>query len=79
MFVELVYEKRNVEELGGARKIIPAEMTNRVCQILPDADAKVKLVQTNGLNSDVSKCDQKKLNRMLENMFEEADMWLVSD
>jgi len=50
-----------------------------VCQILPDADSKVELMQINGLNSDVSKCDQEKLNRMLEDMSEEADMWLFSD
>lgn len=36
-------------------------------------------MQTNGVNSDISKCDQGKLNRMLEDMFEEVNMWLVSD
>lgn len=35
-------------------------------------------MQSNGLNSDASKSDREKLNRMLEEMFEEADMWLVS-
>ncbi|HHJ4498514.1 TPA: DinI-like family protein, partial [Escherichia coli] len=33
----------------------------------------------NGLNSDASKSDREKLNRMLEEMFEESDMWLVAD
>lgn len=34
-------------------------------------------MQTNALNSDANKNDREKLNRMLEEMFEEADIWLV--
>lgn len=79
MFVELVYDKRNVEGLQGAREIILTELTKRVHQIFPDAEVKVKPMQANGLNSDASKSDREKLNRMLEEMFEEADMWLVSE
>lgn len=48
-------------------------------QIFPDAEVKVKPMQANGLNSDASKSDREKLNRMLEEMFEESDMWLVSE
>jgi hypothetical protein len=40
---------------------------------------KVKPMQANGLNSDASKSDREKLNRILEEMFEESDMWLVSE
>jgi len=54
-------------------------VTKRVNQIFPDAEVKVKPMQANGLTSDASKSDREKLNRMLEEMFEEADMWLVSD
>lgn len=36
-------------------------------------------MQANALNSNASKSDREKLNRMLEEMFEEADMWLISD
>ncbi|MDA8479930.1 DinI family protein [Citrobacter sp. Awk 4] len=79
MFVELIYDKRNVEGLEGAREIIQAELTKRVHQIFPDADVKVKPMQANSLNSDASKSDREKLNRMLEEMFEEADMWLIDD
>lgn len=79
MFVELVYDKRNVEGLQGAGEIILAELTKRVHKIFPDAEVKVKPMQANGLNSDASKSDREKLNRMLEEMFEEADMWLVSE
>ena len=68
MFVELVYDKRNVEGLEGAREIILAELTKRVHQIFPDAEVKVKPMQANGLNSDASKSDREKLNRMLEEM-----------
>jgi hypothetical protein len=45
----------------------------------PDAEVRVKPMQANGLNSDASKSDREKLNRMLEDMFEESDMWLVSE
>ncbi|MEG6062878.1 DinI family protein [Enterobacter asburiae] len=79
MFVELAYDKRNVEGLVGAREIIMAELTKRVHQIFPAAKVRVKTMQANGMNSDASKSDREKLNRMLEEMFEEADMWLVSE
>ncbi|GJK12849.1 virulence protein msgA [Enterobacter roggenkampii CHS 79] len=79
MFVELVYDKRNVEGLTDAREIILNELTKRVQWIFPDAEVKVKPMQANGLNSDASKSDREKLNRMLEEMFEEVDMWLASD
>lgn len=66
MFVELVYDKRNVAGLAGAREIILAELTKRVHQIFPDAEVRVKPMQANALNSDASKSDREKLNRMLE-------------
>ncbi|HHY3037066.1 TPA: DinI family protein [Enterobacter hormaechei subsp. steigerwaltii] len=77
MLVELVYDKRNFVGLEGARDIILDELTKRVHQIFPDAEVRVKPMQANGLNSDASKSDREKLNRMLEDMFEESDMWLV--
>jgi len=79
MFVELVYDKRNVAGLPGASDIILNELTKRVHRIFPDAVVKVKPMQANGLNSDASKSDREKLNRMLEEMFDEADMWMVSE
>lgn len=79
MFVELIYDKRNVAGLAGAREIILDELTRRVHRIFPDAEVKVKPMQANGLNSDASKSDREKLNRMLEEMFDEADMWLVAE
>ncbi|EAN8972082.1 DinI family protein [Salmonella enterica] len=70
MFVELVYDKRNVEGLEGASEIILAELTKRVHQIFPDAEVRVKPMQGNALNSDASKSDREKLNRLQEDMFE---------
>lgn len=79
MFVELVYDKRNVAGLPGAKEIILSELTKRVHRIFPDAEVKVKPMQANGLNSDASKSDREKLNRMLEDMFDESDMWLTNE
>lgn len=79
MFVELVFDKRNVAELDGAAEMIKAELTKRVHAIFPAADVRVKPMQANSLNTDASKSDKEKLNRMLEEMFEESDQWLVTD
>ncbi|UAN58920.1 DinI family protein [Serratia sp. JSRIV004] len=79
MFVELVFDKRNVSEIPGAAEIIKAELTKRVHRIFPDAEVRVKPMQANGINTDASKSEKEKLNRMVEEMFEEADQWLVTD
>lgn len=79
MFVELVYDKRNVAGLPNAAEIIRNELEKRVHALFPEADVRVKPMQANGLNSDASKSDREKLNRMLEEIFEEADQWLVTD
>ena len=79
MFVELVYDKRNVENLPGAKNIILAELTKRVHKIFPGADVRVKPMQANALNSDCTKTEKERLNRMIEEVFEEADMWMVAD
>jgi len=36
-------------------------------------------MQANGLNRDASKSYLEKMNRILEMMFEEIDMWMVAD
>ncbi|EDX5493909.1 virulence protein [Salmonella enterica] len=79
MFVELVYDKRNVEGLTGAKNIILNELTKRVHRIFPDADVVVKPMQANALNNDCTKMEKERLNRMQEEIFGESDMWLVSD
>ncbi|EIS9341009.1 DinI family protein [Salmonella enterica subsp. enterica serovar Saintpaul] len=79
MFVELVYDKRNVEGLEGASEIILAELTKRVHQIFPDAEVRVKPMQGNALNSDASKHEKEQISRTVQEMFEEAEFWLVSE
>lgn len=79
MFVELVYDKRNVEGLPGAKEIILAELTRRVHRVFPEADVRVKPMESSAVNSDCTKSEKEKLNRLVEEMFEEAEFWLVSE
>ncbi|WP_440481654.1 DinI-like family protein [Serratia marcescens] len=79
MFVELIFDQRNVKGLPDAAEIIKAELRRRVHRVFPDAEVKVKPMQTNGLISDANKSDREKLNRLLEDMFEESEQWLMSD
>ncbi|AVN34577.1 DinI-like family protein [Serratia marcescens] len=79
MFVELIFDQRNVKGLPDAAEIIKAELRRRVHRVFPDAEVKVKPMQTNGLISDANKSDREKLNRLLEDMFEESEQWLISD
>lgn len=77
MFVELVFDKRNVDGMDNADEIILAELTKRVHRFFPAADVRVKPMQANDLNTDANKAEKEKLNRLLEEMFEESDQWLV--
>lgn len=79
MFVELVYDKRNVAGLAGAQEIILAELTRRVQRVFPDAEVRVKPMQTNAVNSDCSKFEKERLNRLIEEMFDEVEFWLVCE
>ena len=80
MFVELVYDKRNFDGLPDAKDIILGELTKRVRRILPNADVRVKPMMTlPSNNTDASKHEKEQISRAVLEMFEEADMWLVSD
>ena len=80
MFVELVYDKRNFDGLPGAKDIILGELSKRVHRIFPDADVRVRAMMTlPAINTDASKHEKEQINRTVQEMFEEADMWLVSD
>ena len=80
MFVELVYDKRNFDGLPGTKDIILGELTKRVHRIFPDADVRVKPMMTlPAINTDASKYEKEQISRAVQEMFEEADMWLVSD
>ena len=80
MFVELVYDKRNFDGLPGAKEIILGELRKRVQRIFPDADVRVKPMLTlPAINTDANKHEKEQISRTVQEMFEEADMWLVSD
>lgn len=78
MFVELIYDRRNVAGLANAEQLILIELERRVKRVFPDAKVKVKPMQANSVKSDASKSDKSTLLRIVEEMFEEADQWLVS-
>ncbi len=79
MRVELIYDKRNVGALRNATEIIHTELSKRVLRVFPDAEVKVKAMQANGINSNANKQDKAILNRLVEEMFNEADEWLVAE
>lgn len=79
MFVELIYDKRNVAGLANAGELIREELEKRVQRVFPQATVTVKAMQANGVKTDASKSDKATLMRIIEEMFEEADQWLVSD
>ncbi|EMN0394134.1 DinI family protein [Citrobacter freundii] len=80
MFVELVYDKRNFDGLPGAKDIILGELTKRVHRVFPGAEIRVKPMMTlPTINTDASKHEKELISRTVQEMFEEADMWLVSD
>ena len=80
MFVEFVYDKRNFDGLPGAKDIILRELTRRIHRNFPNADVRVKPMMTlPAINTDASKHEKEQISRTVQEMFEEADMWLVSD
>jgi hypothetical protein len=80
MFVELVYDKRNFEGLPGAKNIILNELTKRIGRVFPDAEVRVKPMMTlPAINTDASKHEKEQISRVVQEMFEEAEMWLVSE
>ncbi|KGT95970.1 virulence protein MsgA [Erwinia typographi] len=79
MFVELIYDKRNVAGLPAAQDLILTELTKRIQPVFPDAEVKVKPMQANGVKTDASKSDKSVMLRIIEEMFDEADQWLVSE
>ncbi|MEX3018630.1 DinI family protein [Kluyvera sp. STS39-E] len=80
MFVELVYDKRNFEGLAGAKEIILNELSKRVHRIFPDAEVRVKPMMTlPAINTDASKHEKEQISRAVQEMFEEAEMWLADE
>ncbi|MDX6022585.1 DinI family protein [Scandinavium sp. V105_16] len=80
MFVELIYDKRNVEGLPAAREKILNELTRRVHHIFPEAEVRVKPMMTlPAINTDATKHEKEQISRAVQEMFEEADMWMVDE
>ncbi|MGU3413791.1 DinI family protein [Enterobacteriaceae bacterium C34A] len=80
MFVELVYDKRNFVGLPGANDMILSELTKRIHRIFPEADVRVKPMMTlPAINTDASKHEKERISAAVQEMFEEADMWLGGD
>lgn len=77
MFVELIYDKRNFEGLPGAKDIILNELTKRIHRIFPDADVRVKpMMSLPAINTDASKHEKERISAAIQEMFEEAEMWM---
>ena len=74
-----IQEKVMRVELPNAAEMIKAELTKRVHRVFPDAEVKVKPMQANGINTDANKQEKSVLNRLVEEMFDEADEWLVNE
>lgn len=80
MYVELIYDKCNFDGLDGANGKILAELTKRINRIFPDAAVKVKPMAGNSsINTDANKVQKAKISEAIEEMFEEADMWLTEE
>lgn len=80
MFVELIYDKRNFEGLPGAKEIILDELRKRIHRLFPNADVRVKpMMSLPGINTDASKHEKERISAAVQEMFEESDMWLVSE
>ncbi|MEF9675016.1 DinI-like family protein [Pectobacterium aroidearum] len=79
MFVELIYDKRNVSSIRNAHSLIEGELTKRVHRVFPDATVKAKAMQANSINTDASKSDKAIIARVVEEMFDESNEWLMLD
>ena len=80
MFVELVYDKRNFDGLPNAKDIILGELSKRIHRIFPDADVRVKPMMTlPAINTDASKHEKERISAAVQEMFEEAEFWLVAE
>ena len=80
MFVELIYDKRNFAGLPGAREAILNELAKRMQRIFPEAEVRVKPMMTlPAINTDASKHEKELISRPVQEMFEEADMWLTEE
>lgn len=60
--------------------IVQAELAKRISRNYPQAKVTVKSSSTNGFKfDDVKEAQQKIIKTLVEEMFDEADQWLVTD
>jgi len=77
MFIELIYDKRNMAGVQNANALILAELTKRVHGTFPEAEVKVKPMATlSSINTDASKAQKAVLVGIIEEMFDDAGNWL---
>jgi hypothetical protein len=56
MFVELIYDRRNMAGVPNANALILKELTKRVHDAFPDTNVKVKpMMKLSSVNTDASK------------------------
>ncbi|ELT1071419.1 DinI family protein [Salmonella enterica] len=71
---------RIFDGLPGAKNIILGELTKMVHRIFPDDDILVKPMMTMPvINTGASKHEKEQISRTVQEKFEEAEMWLISD
>ncbi|EAA4008729.1 DinI family protein [Salmonella enterica] len=71
---------RIFDGLPGAKNIILGELTKMVHRIFPDDDIRVKPMMTMPvINTGASKHEKEQISRTVQEKFEEAEMWLISD
>ena len=81
-FSAVIHACRNdhLPTLPGAREAILNELTKRMQRIFPEAEVRVKPMMTlPAINTDASKHEKELISRTVQEMFEEADMWLTEE
>lgn len=80
MFVEFIYDKRYFAELPETNDRILAELEKRIHNIFPDAEVRVKPMAGNSsINTDANKAQKGKISEVMQEMFDDASMWLVDE
>lgn len=80
MFVELIYDKCNFVGLLGVREVIFNELIKCMQCIFLEVEVWVKLMMMLlVINIDVSKYEKELISCMVQEMFEEVDMWFIEE
>lgn len=64
----------------GRKRRLQLNYRSGIHRIFPDADVRVKPMMTlPAINTDASKHEKEQISRAVQEMFEEADMWMVEE